>query len=361
MPWGDTSQNSPVEGSYDLSDLMDNGELIMLTLSGPETYYDYRGRALGVEYMMCEKFAQMEGLSLRVEVCTDTAEMVKKLLNEDADLIAFPLPKNIKEASHLKYCGAGVDSLHVQWAVRKDCKELAEALNKWYRPRIRKDTKQEEDFLLSTRSVKRHIYSPMLNRRNGIISRYDSHFMTYSQAFGWDWRLMAAQCYQESCFDPKAVSWAGACGLMQIMPSTAAHLGLPISKLYDPEMNIAAAAKYLKELSDKFNDIPDRMNRMSFILACYNGGYNHVRDAMLLTQKHGKNPHEWNEVSKYVLLLSEPAYYRDPMVQHGYMRGSETVGYVKRIHERWTQYRSLTRTPRLGVPPRKSRHRNKYS
>ena len=56
MPWGDTSQNSPVEGSYDLSDLMDNGELIMLTLSGPETYYDYRGRALGVEYMMCEKF-----------------------------------------------------------------------------------------------------------------------------------------------------------------------------------------------------------------------------------------------------------------------------------------------------------------
>lgn len=361
MPWGDTSQNSPVEGSYDLSDLMDNGELIMLTLSGPETYYDYRGRALGVEYMMCEKFAQMEGLSLRVEVCTDTAEMVKKLLNEDADLIAFPLPKNIKEASHLKYCGADIDSLHVQWAVRKDCKELADALNKWYKPRIRKDTKQEEDFLLSTRSVKRHIYSPMLNRRNGIISRYDSHFMAYSQAFGWDWRLMAAQCYQESCFDPKAVSWAGACGLMQIMPSTAAHLGLPISKLYDPEMNIAAAAKYLKELSDKFNDIPDRMNRMSFILACYNGGYNHVRDAMLLTQKYGKNPHDWNDVSKYVLLLSEPAYYRDPMVHHGYMRGSETVGYVKRIHERWTQYRSLTRTPRLGVPPRESRHRNKYN
>ena len=69
MPWGDVSQSCSTGGNYDLSDLVDNGELIMLTLSGPETYYDYHGRSLGLEYMMCEKFAQMEGVSLRVEVC----------------------------------------------------------------------------------------------------------------------------------------------------------------------------------------------------------------------------------------------------------------------------------------------------
>lgn len=53
---------------------------------------------------------------------------------------------------------------------------------------------------------------------------------------------MAAQCYQESGFDPEAVSWAGARGLMQIMPETAVHLGLPADQMHQPEKNISAAA-----------------------------------------------------------------------------------------------------------------------
>ena len=63
---------------------------------------------------------------------------------------------------------------------------------------------------------------------------------------GMDWVMMAAQCYQESCFDPKAHSWAGACGLMQIMPATADHLALPRGQMYEPETNIAAAARYMR-------------------------------------------------------------------------------------------------------------------
>jgi membrane-bound lytic murein transglycosylase F len=361
LPWGDTTQSSSKSSDYDLSNIVENGELIMLTLSGPETYYDYHGRSLGLEYMMCEKFAESQGVSLRVEVCTDTAEMVRRLLNDDADVIAFPLPQNIKGAKALDFCGAGVDSLHVQWAVKKGSKELADALNKWYVPSMRKEMRQEESFLLSARSIRRHIYSPMLNRKGGVISHYDNYFMSYSMGFGWDWRLMAAQCYQESCFDPKAVSWAGACGLMQIMPSTAAHLGLPAGQLYEPEMNIAAASKYLKQLSDKFNDIPDRLQRTNFVLACYNGGYNHIRDAMALAQKNGKDSHNWDDVSEYVLKLSQPAYYRNPSVKYGYMRGTETVEYVRRIRERWQQYRSLAHTPRLGIPPRKAHHRNRFT
>lgn len=87
----------------------------------------------------------------------------------------------------------------------------------------------------------------MLDKGKGIISKYDSYFKMYSGVAIMDWRLMAAQCYQESCFDPDAQSWAGACGLMQIMPSTAAHLGLPMEMIHKPEENIAAAAKYLRE------------------------------------------------------------------------------------------------------------------
>ena len=116
-----------------------------------------------------------------------------------------------------------------------------------------------------------------------------------------DWRLMAAQCYQESCFDPNAKSWAGACGLMQIMPSTAAHLGLPMSAIHDAEANVAAAARYMAELQGHFSDVGDPAQRALFALAAYNGGFHHIRDAMALTRKHGGNPQNWGHVREYVL------------------------------------------------------------
>ena len=106
--------------------------------------------------------------------------------------------------------------------------------------------------MFSKKSVRRHTYSPFLNKSAGIISSYDPLFRKYAPVARWDWRLMAAQCYQESCFDPKARSWAGACGLMQIMPATAAHLGLPLSDIYNPEPNIAAAAKFISQLMNSF-------------------------------------------------------------------------------------------------------------
>ena len=190
----------------------------------------------------------------------------------------------------------------------------------------------------------------MRDRSAGVISRYDRLFMTYSRTIRWDWRLMAAQCYQESTFDPEARSWAGALGLMQIMPSTAQQLGLPMEKIHDPESNIAAAARYLGQLEAKFSDIPSRYERQNFALACYNGGYHHIRDAMALAARDGLNSKSWNVVSRYVLMLSQPRYYRDPIVKYGYMRGSETVDYVYRIRQRWQGY-SGVKGASSGLPP----------
>ena len=215
--------------------------------------------------------------------------------------------------------------------------------------------------MLSSASVKRRVHSPMLNRKEGIISRYDALFMTYSQPIRWDWRLMAAQCYQESTFDPSAQSWAGACGLMQIMPATATRLGLSHDKLFDPESNIAAAARFLGQLDRKFSDISDRGERLNFVLASYNGGYHHIRDAMALARRDGRDQHRWADVSRYVLLLSTPRYYQDPIVKYGYMRGSETVDYVQRIRQRWQSY-SGVRGGTAGVSvmtPRKAKQQKK--
>lgn len=363
-PWG-----TPVGGEADtiptgftLSDIQANGELIMLTLNGPDTYYDYRGRGMGLQFLLCERFAQQLGVKLRVEVCQDTTELLSRLKAGEGDVIAVPLPQRYQQ---LDYCGySSTDSLKQMWAVLKNNTELADTLNRWFRPELVAEVKAEESFLLSTKSVTRRVYSPMLNRSGGIISRYDALFQKYAPVARWDWRLLAAQCYQESTFDPQARSWAGACGLMQIMPATATHLGLPHSQIFEPEPNIAAAAKYIAQLTTHFNDIPERNERCYFVLAAYNGGFFHIRDAMSLAQKNGRDPHRWDEVSDYVLKLSTPEYYRDPVVKHGYMRGSETVNYVAGIRNRWAQYRGFARAasaPGLTGTPRPAKRKNKYS
>lgn len=340
-PWGSAlgQDTVPSNSAFGLNDIINNGEIIMLTISGPETYYDYHGKGMGLQYLLCEQFAQALGVSLRVELCRDTTELITRIKNGDGDIVAFQLPQTLKGVC---FAGATQNSGKTGWAVQPDNKELADTLNRWFKPEMIAEITQRERFLLSTRSVTRRVYSPMLNRSQGIISRYDHYFQRYAPIARWDWRLMAAQCYQESTFDPMAQSWAGARGLMQIMPATATHLGLPLGSIHNPEDNIAAAAKYIKELNARFADVT-ASERVSYVLASYNGGHYHIRDAMALARKNGKDPNRWENVKEFVLKLSSPAYYRDKVVKYGYMRGSETVDYVEKINSRWAQYRGVAR------------------
>ena len=344
-PWGEIADTIPTDDSFDLDDIQRNGELIALTLTGPETYYDYRGKHLGAQYLLAQKFADKLGVSLRMEVCRDSAEMLQRLDDGEADLICYPMTKK----------GLG-------WLVGDDKEDLEEELKAWYKPGMLAEVKKEEEFLLSNRAVRRRVFAPMLNRAGGVISHYDGFFQRYASTIRWDWRLLAAQCYQESTFDPKARSWAGACGLMQIMPGTADHLGLSRANIYDPEQNIAAAVRYLAELERNFSDIREHSERTKFVLAAYNGGHFHIRDAMALARKNGRNANSWREVESFVLGLSQPQYYNDPVVKNGYMRGSETVDYVRKIHERWNGYRGVKTVRAISGPqgiPQKAKHERK--
>ena len=87
-------------------------------------------------------------------------------------------------------------------------------------------------------------------------------------------------------------------------------------------------------LMREFADVPSQYERIGFALASYNAGSGHIRDAMALARRDGANPYSWNVVSQYVLHLSEPAYYQDPVVRHGFMRGRETYNYVNSIRSR---------------------------
>ena len=340
-PWGVIEDTVAISDEFDLQDIQTSGELIMATVNGPQTYYDYHGHHLGTQFLICQRFADSLGVRLRVEVYRDSMELVNRFAEGEVDLVAWPTPGHI-EADTAKT-------------------DLVKELQAWYRPELIAAAQKEENELLTVRKVQRRIFSPMLDRKGGKISHFDQYFMAYARDIRWDWRLLAAQCYQESTFDPRAVSFAGAKGLMQIMPGTADHLGVSRSKLYEPEDNIAAAVKYIGQLQRTFSDVHDQYERTNFVLAAYNGGAHHIRDAMALAKRDGKNPHRWSDVSPYVLKLATPQYYRDPIVKYGYMRGSETVDYVSKIRQRHAGYQGV-KTPFVGVhtsKPRKAEERKK--
>ncbi len=336
--------------TYSLGDIIENGEIIVLTVSGPDTYYDYHGHGLGVQYMMCEQFADKIGVAARVELCKDTAEMVRKLGEGYGDVIAVQLPiekwasypnhssttKDGKEGGGpLRFCGACDKKRHTSWAVSRENTELADSFDRWFTADLPAKTLAREDYLLSLRLTHSAGYIAHASAYTPKSSTYNHLFQRYAGAAGLDWRLLAAQCYQESGYDAGAHSWAGASGLMQIMPSTADRLGLARADIFNPEKNVAAGAKLMGMLMREFADIPNRSERLNFALASYNGGSGHVRDAMALARKYGGNPHSWASVGQYILKLQQPEYYQDPVVRHGFLRGTETYNYVRSIRQRY--------------------------
>ncbi len=218
------------------------------------------------------------------------------------------------------------------WGVAPDHKWLADSIDAWAteaRPR------QEQAILLKRYfEQSKTEFDPLVNNfAGGRISPYDDLFKKYAAEIGWDWRLLAAQAHTESRFKPGATSWAGARGLMQIMPATARDYGVAAKQLYDPETSIRTAVRFIADL-DKWlkSRIPDDKERQKFILAAYNAGVAHVYDAIALSKKYKMNPGIWTgNVEKAILMKMNPRYYRDPVVKYGYSRGRETYDYVRRI------------------------------
>ncbi len=174
--------------------------------------------------------------------------------------------------------------------------------------------------------------------KGGKISKYDKIVKKISTKYNWDWRLISAIIYQESRFNPDAGSWAGAYGLMQIMPSTAKRFG--IEDLSNPEQNIEGGVLFINWINKQFiNSIPDSTQRIKFILASYNIGLGHVMDAQRLAEKFGKDKTVWdNNVDYYLLNKSAKIYYKDPVVRFGYCRGEEAYNYVERVLTIYNHY-----------------------
>ena len=241
----------------------------------------------------------------------------------------------------------------VAWAVRRNAPELLERLNEWISSAdgsaFFNDLYQR--YFIDRRNYVLRMSDEYLTSVTGRLSQYDDLLREAASELGWDWRLLAAQAFQESRFEPAARSWAGAAGLLQLMPATAAEFG--VSNVDDPRDNVGGAVRFIQWLTDYWSErITDDDERLKFILASYNTGHGHVEDARRLTEKHGGPDDVWEEVAVWLLQKSNRAVYEDPVVRYGYSRGLEPVLYVAKILNRYEHYREfVTEEPVAGGEP----------
>ncbi len=231
---------------------------------------------------------------------------------------------------------------NLSWAVRNDSEQLLEAVNEWIREF--KTTRQYAEIYNKYFNNPRSVFiakSELHSLGGGKISVFDDYFKRYADIVGWDWRLIASLSYQESRFNPSATSWAGAYGIMQLMPGTAEFLNVGMDA--GVSEHIFAGVRYLRWIDERLSEeIPDDMERKKFVLASYNAGVGHVLDARRLAEKYGKDPNVWKDNVDYFLLnKSKPKYYLDPVVRHGYARGSEPYHYVSEVLERYRHYKNV--------------------
>ncbi|NRB39221.1 MAG: transporter substrate-binding domain-containing protein [Pseudomonadales bacterium] len=227
------------------------------------------------------------------------------------------------------------DSSHLAWGLRKEQPALKKKLNAFIK-RYYKSLNYNISF--NKYFVKQKPMAQIKAGRihaHGDLSPYDKLFKKYAEKYGYDWRIITSQSYQESKFNPKAKSYAGAIGLMQVMPRTGESMGY--KNLYHAESNVAAAMKFTHWLNDRFPESLPIQEKIYFSLAAYNAGHGHVHDARSLARKMGKNPNLWfNNVEDAMLLLAKRQYYKD--ARYGYVRGTEPVKYVREISNRYLGY-----------------------
>jgi membrane-bound lytic murein transglycosylase F len=233
---------------------------------------------------------------------------------------------------------SGTDDVPIAFATRKDNPLLAAALDAWVKKVYRG---------MEYNVLKKHCFEnkgaltearELSTAKTGSLSAYDQLIKKYSTQYGFDWRLMSAQAWRESRFDPKAKSFVGALGLFQVMPATGKELGF--TRLQDPEQGTHAGIKYMNQLVQRLEPSIPLDERVRFALAGYNAGFGRVQDARRLAKELSLDPDVWaGNVEKAMGLMARPQYAR--RVRTGFCRCQEPVDYVKHIENKYDSFVQL--------------------
>ena len=220
------------------------------------------------------------------------------------------------------------DDQYLGWAVKQSSKKLLNKINLFF-DKINANGKFDEIYNKYYAGIDNFDYVDLIKyhiRLKTRLPKYRPIIMEAAEKHDFDWKLIAAQIYQESHFDPLAASHSGAFGLMQLMFSTAASLG--VEDLFDPVQNINAGVLYLKILYDHF-DKADSPDRLYLALAAYNIGQGHILDARNLARQTNLDPDKWQSLKKTLPLLQYRKYYKNS--KYGYCIGTQTLNYIKQI------------------------------
>jgi membrane-bound lytic murein transglycosylase F len=290
-------------------------------------------------YETLKEYERRSGSSLRIheapgEISTD--ELIR--LTDEGEIPATITDQNLALLRQAQYPLLDMSvpitgERQIAVAMRKNAPELLKAFNAWL------ESKNGSAML---NSLYERYFEPgkVLGYRGTFtipeitanhLSPYDSLFKIYAKEIPWDWRLLAALSFQESRFNPNAVSWSGAFGLMQLMPETALRFGCDTNQR--EEENIRASAKYIKFL-DRFwkNKIQNPEERLKFVLASYNIGPGHIADACVIALNNGKCDTLWDEhVAPSLLLKTEKKFFTLEGVKHGYCNAIEPFNFVQKV------------------------------
>ncbi len=168
-----------------------------------------------------------------------------------------------------------------------------------------------------------------LQRMQTRLPVYRPYFKAVAAELEVDWHLLAAIAYQESHWNPKAVSPTGVKGMMMLTHRAASEVG--VIDRTDPQQSIRGGAHYFLQTKSRIPDDIMEPDRTWLALAAYNVGRGHLEDARVLTERSGKDPHIWEDVRQFLPLLQRKKYYST--VRHGYARGGEPVAFVRNIRK----------------------------
>jgi membrane-bound lytic murein transglycosylase F len=313
------------------------------------------GEESGAQRQLVELSDSIDGTIEIVEVDPDitTETLIRRVASGE---IEFTVSReNVAQLQQERYANIEVRPIvgppvGLVWATRRGSEELLHAINQWIA--AERDGQLFETlyrkYYIDRGGYRERAESEYLTGETGRLSQWDEITLRHAREIGWDWRLLASVMYQESLFNPRARSWAGAMGLLQLMPATAREVG--VRNPYDPEDNVAGGARYFQWLENQWiNDIADPDQRLRFILASYNVGRGHVQDAQRLAEKNGDNPQNWDDVSHWLLLKSKREVFTDPVVRFGYARGLEPVTYVQKILYRYRHYQQFVAAEPTGT------------
>lgn len=286
-------------------------------------------KASGVEFELAAAAEDVETEELIAQVAVGDIEATVA----DGHLLDIELARGLPVRSAMKLSEERGHSV----AVRAENKKLLAALDSFIKAQYKGLVYNVlyKKYFTSPRQVRSLAAGRPGGDNGGGLSPYDEITRKYADEYGFDWRLITAQMYQESRFDPAAKSFAGAEGLLQVMPRTAKFMGF--GNISRPEEGIHAGVKYLQWVRDRFEPTLPFNERMWFTLAAYNAGHGHVQDARRLARQKGWDGDRWfDHTEKAMLLLSKERYAKKS--RHGYVRGIEPVSYVRNIRRRYRAY-----------------------